>query len=138
MSKNRLPAYPNQILYKVRKIYDRREDRPIKAGTYEASCMCGQAAIPYVPTEKFIEMQKIKSTDRKAFDKWAVEAEFKDVWQRQETLAPIIGEPIYFSSVKMDAGWYKTSPVEKVEFDAEKKIITITTEGKILELREDD
>lgn len=135
---SKLPAYPNQVLYRVRKIFDRRENRPVKEGSYEASRMCGQAAIPYVPTAEYMKMQKLIKKDRKAYDKWASEAEFKDIWERQEALKPIIGQPIYFSSVKMDAGWYRTSEIEKVEYDAEKKVILLTTVGSVLELREDD
>jgi hypothetical protein len=134
MSKQ-LPAYPNQILYKVRKIFDRRENRPTKRGSYEEFRMCGQAAIPYIPSKKYLQMQKASKKD---FQKWANEATFGDVWERQEKLEPIIGQPVYFSSVKMDAGWYRTSAIEKVEYDAEKKVIHLTTAGSVLELREDD
>lgn len=138
MQVSRLPAYPNQILYRVRKIYDRKDERPVEPDSYEASRMCGQAAIPYVPTKKYLEMQKVAKKDKKAFNKWAEEAKFPDIWERQETLNPIIGQPVYFSSVKMDAGYYRTSAIEKVEYDAEKKVILLTTVGSILELREDD
>lgn len=128
-------------LYRVRKVYDRREDKPIKPGSREASVMCGQAAIAYVPSKKTIQMiadLDSKKITRKEFNQWESESEFKDIWKRQDKLEPIIGQFIYFSSVKMDAGWYRTSPVLSFEYDAEKKIITITTEGKILEVVEDD
>lgn len=124
-------------LYRVRKIYDLKEDRPTKPGSYEESRMCGQAAFAYVPTEKYIRMQKIAETDKKEYSQWACEAGWEDVWRKQMVLDPIIGQPVYFSSVKMDAGYYRTSAVQKVEKISD-TVTHITTVGSVLEVVEDD
>lgn len=131
---SRLEAYPNQKLYRVRKIFDGRENKAI-----DETRMCGQAAIPYVPTEKYRAMLETRKVDRKGFDKWASEASFADVWQRQETLEPIIGYPVYFSSVKMDAGYYRSATVEKIEQDGRTGDITLhVASGSKILIREDD
>lgn len=124
-------------LYRVRKIYDLKEDRPTKKGSSEESRMCGQAAHVFVPTEKFIRMQEIAKTNKKKFNQWAEEAEWKDVWRKQMVLDPIIGQPLYFTSVKMDAGYYRTSEVQKVEKISD-TVTHITTCGSVLEVVEDD
>ena len=124
-------------LYRVRKIYDLKENRPTKPGSHEASRMCGQAAFVFVPTEEFMRMRKLAKTDKKAFNQWASEAEWSAVWQKQMTFDPMVGQPIYFSSVKMDAGWYRTSEVQKVE-KMNETTFHVTTVGSILEVIEDD
>jgi hypothetical protein len=125
--------YANQKIYRVLKIYDRKSGEAVNE-----SRMCGQAAIPYVPSKEYQKWLATKDADRDAFSKWANDAKFDEIWERQEELEPIIGLPIYFSSVKMDAGWYRTSVVEKVERDGRTGDITLTTVGSKLLVREDD
>lgn len=122
-------------LYRVRKIFDLKENRPTKPGSYEASRMCGQAAFVYVPSEEFMRMRKVEN--KKEYSQWASEADWSDVWRKQMVLDPIVGQPIYFSSVKMDAGWYRTSDVQKVEKISD-TVTHITTVGSVLEVIEDD
>jgi len=120
-------------LYRVRKIFDRRTNEKCSE-----SRMYGQAAIPHVPTKKYMEMLKIKDTDRKAFNKWADEASWEDVWERQAELKPIIGMPVYFISVKLDAGYFRCAVVEKFEQDGRSGVITLTTCNSIYEVILDD
>lgn len=126
-------GYEKQTLYRVTKVFDKRTNVQV-----EERRMCGIPAIPYVPTAKFIDMLKTKDANRKAYTKWANEATFEDIWQRQETLDPIVGYPIYFSSVKLDSGWYRTSTVHKVEKQKDGSFL-IETEGSKLfvEMRHD-
>jgi hypothetical protein len=95
--------------YHVVKIFDRQSRQE-----YSDVKMCGQAAWAHVPTKKFIKMLASGSEEKK-FQDWIENAEFEDLWLSQKTLDPIIGQPVYFISVKLDAGSFRTSPIEKVE-----------------------
>ncbi len=119
-------------LYTVRKIFDLRTNKKI-----DETVMCGQAAVAYVPSKKHMKLHELAKSDKKSANRMAEEMTMEDLWTRQKSLKPILGWPIYFSSVKMDAGWYRTSRVQKVELQPDGSL-HVTTDGKILEIKEDE
>lgn len=94
-----------QQLYRVVKIYDFTDNRPM----YETR-MYGQAAFPHNPTK---ECQKIMSLSNES-ERLAAIKEYtgeRDMWTKTASLDPIIGFPVFFLSVKLGAGWWRSAPV---------------------------
>lgn len=127
-------GYPNQKVYIVRQIFDKKTGEAPR--DHHGIRMCGQAAIPHVLTKKALKMLELRKTDKKAFDKWHSNASWDEVWKRQETISPVVGQPMYFSSIKMDAGWYRTSEIQKIDKEPNGDLI-VETVGSILKITED-
>ena len=88
--------------------------------------------MPSAATQKIL-----KEGSKKEIAKYAEETAFRDTWTEQETLVPVVGYPMYFSSIKMDAGWYRTSKVYEFAYNWNKTKFIVQTENSVLLIEED-
>jgi len=117
-------------LYKVTKIFDKKTSKVV----YDTR-MCGQPAFAFVPN---LRTQRILRTGTKAeIEKYAADTPFDETWLAQDTLEPVIGFPMYFSSVKFDAGFYRSSKVYEVAANWNKTRFVVQTEMSVLYIEED-
>jgi hypothetical protein len=93
--------------YMVTKVFDKELNR----ACFETR-MCGQDAYVYVPTKQF---QKLRKKGKEALSKWLetvpYDKQFKALWKPQKIIDPIIGQPVYFSSTRLGAGWWRSAEV---------------------------
>jgi hypothetical protein len=120
----------NSKLYRVTKIFDKRSEKVV----FDTR-MCGQAAFVFVPSAA--TQKVLKEGSKKEIAKYAEETAFHDIWAQQDTMQPVIGYPMYFSSIKMDAGWYRTSKVYEVAASWDKTKFIVQTENSVLLIEED-
>lgn len=120
-------------IYRMVKVFDKRTGE----STYDLK-MYGQAAVAYIPTDKALDMMKKSVGEYKEWVQTLKEPMFPKVWKKQSKLEPIIGAPMYFSSVKLDAGWFRTAPVTRFHKSYEDVETVLETENSVYVLRRED
>jgi len=99
---------------------------------YNENKMSGCPATAHVPTKEVREY--LKEDNMEAINDIYKKDGFMALWDVQEKLEPVIGYVTYFISTSMDAGWFKTSPIQSYTTD-EKGVITLTTLNSVYEAR---
>lgn len=126
--------YPR--LYRLTKIFDKGTGKSM----WEPR-MYGQESVAHLPTDQ--ALAKLKEGHDKYME-WIQTLEFGEafsaVWRGVKDLQkenPAIGFPVYFSSVKMDAGWFRTSPVTEFDINYDGTRIVLGTENSVYLLEEE-
>ena len=103
-------------------------DSDIKRLPYSCGKMDYRPAIPHVPSKIALEQVTRLQKGEKIPEEETLT--HHQVWEEQKELNPTVGHALYFLSISMDAGWFRTSRI--VSFDKkENGDVVIETENSV-------
>lgn len=99
--------------------------------------MCGQTARASVLSEKAVDILENKNISQERKDEQLCAMNHFDVWEPMKKFEPKLGYPVYFTSLRLGAGWFRSSLVEKVEQRAD-GVFIMTTCNSVYEIIPDE